>query len=284
MSLDATVCNRGYGLTELQNKVQREAENYIRVWNGVFYENSYFDHQLTGFVAETSRSFSQFINKAGTERPADERDYCTATSLGTDLNAASVETTADVFFLLDNMPAMGEGFDEEVNVVTNVVRRLTLGRNAGSVTVLVNSQMQNDVNLVDDYGNQILTPLYALAYNTTSSQCASCRTAWYDNSQTKINERPLLMELINKTLMEFDAPSDYLPGIPSKNFIWFDYGSLMKIPTEREAKNRYEDFKWRLRYEHRDVHFIMATLNKEDFKDMLIRDDDWIQMGVGSDT
>ncbi|CAG2181458.1 unnamed protein product, partial [Oppiella nova] len=92
------------------------------------------------------------------------------------------------------------------------------------------------------------------------------------------------MELINRTLMEFDAPSESLAGIPSKNFIWFDFGSLRPAPTDRESKRRYEDFKWRLRYEHRDVNVFMATLNKEDFKDLLSRDENWIQMGMGSDS
>ena len=69
LSTDSGVCNRGYGLVgELQNKVQREAENYIRVWNGVFYEGSYFDNQLTGFIAETWPSFYQYLNKAGNEK------------------------------------------------------------------------------------------------------------------------------------------------------------------------------------------------------------------------
>jgi hypothetical protein len=92
------------------------------------------------------------------------------------------------------------------------------------------------------------------------------------------------MELINRTLMEFDAPSESLAGIPSKNFIWFDFGSLRPAPTDRESKRRYEDFKWWLRYEHRDVNVFMATLNKEDFKDLLSRDENWIQMGMGSDS
>jgi hypothetical protein len=70
---DSTVCNRGYGLVgELENKIQREAENYIRVWNGVFYENAFPDNQLTGFIGETWRSFYPFLNKAGTERPSGE--------------------------------------------------------------------------------------------------------------------------------------------------------------------------------------------------------------------
>ena len=111
----------------------------------------------------------------------EERDYCTTTSVGTDYKSATIETSTDVFFMLDNMPAEGEGFDEEIKMVTNIARQLSLGRNAGSVTVLVNSQMQNNIDLVDDNGFQINTPMYAIAYNTTSSQCASCRTAWFDN-------------------------------------------------------------------------------------------------------
>ena len=81
------------------------------------------------------------------------------------------------------MPAQGGGNEEEIEIVTQVVKTLNLGRNAGSVTVLVNAQGQPNPSLVDDNNVQLNPPLYTLVYNTTSSQCASCRTAWFDNSQ-----------------------------------------------------------------------------------------------------
>ena len=98
-----------------------------------------------------------------------------------------------------------------------------------------------------------------------------------------LTDRPLLMELVNKTLMEFELRKADLPGVPSKNFVWFDYGNLKPAPTDRENKRRYEDFKWRLRYQHRDVTLFMATINKDDVKDLLRRDDDWIPIGQGLD-
>ena len=94
----------------------------------------------------------------------------------------------------------------------------------------------------------------------------------------------MIMELINKTLMEFELKKADLSGVPSKNFVWFDYGNLKPVPTDRESKRRYEDFKWRLRYEHRDVTFFMATINQDNIKDLLRRDEDWIAVGQGTDT
>jgi len=98
-----------------------------------------------------------------------------------------------------------------------------------------------------------------------------------------ITDRPLLMELINRTLMEYELKKADLPAVPAKNFIWFDFGNLKPVPTDREQKRKYDDFKWRLRYEHRDVTFFLATINKDNIKDLIRRDEDWIQMGQGSD-
>ena len=91
--------------------------------------------------------------------------------------------------MLDNSPAQGaqgshvDGMKEEIEIITQVVKSLNLGRNAGSVTIVVNSQGSANPNIVDENNVQLNPPLYALAYNTTSSQCATCRAAWFDNSQ-----------------------------------------------------------------------------------------------------
>jgi len=99
--------------------------------------------------------------------------------------------------------------------------------------------------------------------------------------QMSITDRPLLLELINKTLLEYESKKADLPGVPSKSFVWFDYGNLKPAPTDREQKKKYDDFKWRLRYEHRDVAFFMATINKDSIKDLLRRHEDWIEVGKG---
>jgi hypothetical protein len=278
---DSGVCNRQYGITtDLQNKIPREAENYIRIWNGVYYFNRHPDTQLTGFVSETWNIFNKFLQKAGQDKTSEERDFCNP-PVGTDMRSFPCESSADVFFMLDNMPAEGTGNREEIEIITQVVKTLNLGKDAGSVSVLVNAQGSSNPSIVDENNMQLNPPLYALAYNTTSSQCASCRAAWFDNRQTSITDRPLLLELINKTLMEYESKKADLPGVSSKSFVWFDYGSLKQAPTDREQKKKYDDFKWRLRYEHRDVTFFMATINKDSVKDLLRRDEDWIQVGKG---
>ncbi|XP_054166899.1 uncharacterized protein LOC128964334 [Oppia nitens] len=284
LASDSGVCNRGYGLsTELNNKVSREAENYIRLWNGVFYEGTFQDNQLTGFVQETWQSFQRFLNKAGNDKSSDERTFCMQGLTGSDIKTAPLETSADVLFMLDNMGARGQAFDEELELITRVSRSLYLSRTGGSISVLVNSQGVNNLpNIVDDNNQQLNTPLYALAYNTTSSQCATCRAAWFENNQMGITDRALLMELINRTLTDFDRPTETLAAIPSKSFVWFDFGNMKPAPTDREQKRKYDDFKWRLRYENRDTNIFMATLNNEDIKDLLARDSNWIQMGTGN--
>ena len=103
------------------------------------------------------------------------------------------------------------------------------------------------------------------------------------SGQMSSTDRPLIMELVNRTLMEFELKKADLAGVPSKSLIWFGYGNLKPVPTDRENKRKYEDFKWRLRYEHRDVTFFMANLNQDSIKNLLRRDEDWIQVGQGTD-
>jgi hypothetical protein len=63
---DSGVCNRQYGITtDLQNKIPREAENYIRIWNGVYYSNVFPDNQLTGYISEIWHQFYLSMQKAG---------------------------------------------------------------------------------------------------------------------------------------------------------------------------------------------------------------------------
>ena len=71
LAADASVCQRQYGVeADLQNKLKSEAENYIRVWNGAFYQGSYFDNQLTGFVGETWAPFYRELREASTDKPS----------------------------------------------------------------------------------------------------------------------------------------------------------------------------------------------------------------------
>ena len=118
----------------------------------------------------------------------EERDYCNPI-VGTDIKTMPCESSADVFFMLDNMPAEEQGNKEEIEIITQVAKGLSLGRNAGSISVLVNAQGMSNPSIVDDNNQQLNPPLYALAYNTTSSQCASCRAAWYDNSEYLSQEK-----------------------------------------------------------------------------------------------
>jgi len=101
------------------------------------------------------------------------------------MKSAPCESSADVFFMLDNMPAQEVGNKEEIEIITQVAKTLNLGRNYGSVSVLVNSQGSSNPSIVDENNQPINVPLYAIAYNTTSSQCASCRAAWFDNSTSQ---------------------------------------------------------------------------------------------------
>lgn len=71
LTSDSSFCRRSNGVAgDLQNKLRGEAENYIRVWNGAFYQGAYSDNQLTGFVDQTWPQFYRELNEASTDRPS----------------------------------------------------------------------------------------------------------------------------------------------------------------------------------------------------------------------
>ena len=95
-----------------------------------------------------------------------------------------------------------------------------------------------------------------------------------------ITERPKLLELINRTLMEYELKKADLPGVPSKSFVWFNYDTMQQIPSEREQRRRYDEMKWRLRYEHRDIPYFLLGLNREPIKDLIRQEEHFISVGT----
>lgn len=90
-----------------------------------------------------------------------------------------VESNTDVFFLLDinqNCNSKTINCKKQALFVKELLKKLNLKRNSGSVSVLYNSKAIDDPNLVDDEMKKVLIPIQAAVYNSTSIECASCKT------------------------------------------------------------------------------------------------------------
>ena len=82
--------------------------------------------------------------------------------------------------------------------------------------------------------------------------------------------------------MEYELKKADLPGVPSKTFIWFNYDTMQPIPSDKEQRRKYEDMKWRLRYEHRDIPYFLLGLNREPIKDLIGQEEHFIRVGTNS--
>ena len=191
MSSDSGYCIRSYQNSELTNKLEAEAMSYARVWKAL---NRYpeEDNEITGYISESRGQFLSYLSNDAIQKPSDDNEFCTL-QISTDIKTAPCESASDVFFLIDIQGRI----DEQIAFVTEIVRNLDLRRYAGSVTILANTQSIGSIpGLVDENNLPIVVPLNPLAYNTTSSQCASCRVAWIDNSKMTL-KLLMIMMIIN---------------------------------------------------------------------------------------
>lgn len=118
------------------------------------------------------------MNNNGATYPSGDSGYCKP-SKETDIRYAPCEAVSDVLFLID----IQGRFDQQIVFLTEVIRNMDLRRNGGSVTVLANTHYNQSIfDYVDENKMTNFTPLTPLAYNTTISQCASCRVAWFNKS------------------------------------------------------------------------------------------------------
>ena len=124
--------------------------------------------------------FFDYLSNNAMPYPSEDKEFCSS-SIQPDIKLAPCETVSDAIILID---IQGQR-EEQITFITEVIRNLDLRRNGGAVTVLVNTHLNGsipDLIIADDNNLPINVPLTPLAYNTTSSQCASCRIAWFDNS------------------------------------------------------------------------------------------------------
>ena len=90
--------------------------------------------------------------------------------------------------------------------------------------------------------------------------------------------RPKLLELINISLMEYESTKADLAGVPSKSFIWFNYGTMQPIPTDKEQRRQYDQMIRNLKYKHRDIPYFLLALNFDSIKDLVRQDDHFVSV------
>lgn len=89
------------------------------------------------------------------------------------------------------------------------------------------------------------------------------------------------IEQVNKTLFNFEwASRTNMTAVPGKTFVLFNAVSqIQDPPKDGDRRNSYNDFVWRLRYQHRDVPIIVVSTQTDRFKDLAKEDQDLQQYG-----
>ena len=170
-------CNRSYILSQSKNNIEYDGLSYCRIWKTV---NNYTmdDSKIIDKIKEVRDFLFDHMDAHAVTYPPGDSDYCEPLK-ETDIKYVPCESANDVFFLID---IQGK-FDEQTAFITEVIRNMDLRRYSGSVTVLANTQYNQSIfDYIDENKMTIFTPLTPLAYNTTKSQCASCRVAWFNKS------------------------------------------------------------------------------------------------------
>ena len=176
---DTGCCIRSSLLTELSDNLIKEVFNYAHIWIAI---NDYplDDSSITIDINPIKSQFFNYLSYNAMPYPYEDKEFCTSL-IQPDINSAPCEAVSDAIILID---IQGQR-EEQITFITEVIRNLDLRRNGGAVTVLANSQLNgsiSDLIITDDNNLPINISLTSLVYNTTSSQCASCRIAWFDNS------------------------------------------------------------------------------------------------------
>lgn len=151
--------------------------SYGRIWKTI---NNYTidDSKIINKIEEVKEFLFDHMETRAVIYPPGDSDYCEPLK-ETHIKYVPCEAANDVFFLIDIQGKL----DEQVAFITEVVRNMDLRRYGGSVTVLTNTQYNQSIfDYIDENKMTIFAPLTPLAYNTTTSQCASCRVAWFNKS------------------------------------------------------------------------------------------------------
>ena len=170
MLIDTGYCKRKSLITDLKTNLEKHVQNYARLWKAL--NNLLIDDlQILQIINKYKSDLFNFIENYVGVYPDDDNVFCNR-QVKNDIRPDRWEVSNDVFIMIDVNGCM----EEQILYVTELVRRLDLGPNGGSVTVLANAHSNGSIP--DGNNHPILT---SLVYNTTSSQVASCRVASFDN-------------------------------------------------------------------------------------------------------
>lgn len=168
---DTGYCTRESLMTDLKTNLEKQMQNYARVWKAL---NNYLidDSQIVQIISQFKVYLLEFIKNYVMTHPYDDNDFCTP-PVQNDIISAPFEASSDVFIMID----VNGQIDEQSTFITELVRHLDLRPHGSSVTILANAYSNGPIPDRNNYPT-----LTSIAYNTTSSQFASCRVIWFDKS------------------------------------------------------------------------------------------------------
>lgn len=196
--------------------------------------------------------YNDYVGKLETKDSASQGyhhayDICTRVKVS---EVAEYDTPVDLFVVLDVSERNTVGLDHQIDVVGHLAGHMDIGNGAGSVTVLLNSRG----------GQQVFIK------NETNSACATCKLTRMDLRGVERDNLASTLELLNRTLKEYEEARRYEPGVPAKTVIFFHYD----ISPVDEDLNRLKDAKRILHTGHRDVHIFAVGNNNGEILEYIV--------------
>nr|XP_027204684.1 uncharacterized protein LOC113798363 [Dermatophagoides pteronyssinus] len=250
--LGISYCDRGNEKPQ-QNDLSNEINTYSIIYSALQ------DMQEMNVQAN---SFASVLDKASQT----QTDICRTRPTTLDQNAPC-ETPSDLIFVIDPKQ---ENFNKTALIVDDIVTKINkIGRYAGTVSVFVNSN--SNKNLVQLPSGPGGWPLSALIFNSTNIGLVSCSFRQDNLMFSAQNSFGKFFKELNQTISNYrywNGKRKSLNDQASINVIIIDYDTL-KLPTDSKELDDYNWYKDSLKYDNRDVRYLVISNDQKNFIDIL---------------
>lgn len=234
------------------------SQSYNRIYNYIFSrENTVYRGDLLSTALDQAAAVQDFCT---TKRPSGNLD-----------NNSPSETPSDIIFVVDPKT------DQEEQLVSSLISKISkIDRYGGAVSVFLNSNQRTNVELPTGPGGW---PLGALVFNSTNTGSVVCQITPQTTS-TPITSLGKYLMGVNQTILDYKwwTPRRWFTGVPSKNVILIDSGTLV-MPTSGPEKDDYYTYKEALKWRNRDVFYGVVSPNKDLFKEFVREEADILTIG-----
>ncbi|OTF72889.1 hypothetical protein BLA29_000066 [Euroglyphus maynei] len=185
------ICNRyNYIESSLKDDLVEESRKFLTIWNNYHYDNIYDESRVDGYINSLKETVMNVLKKASSPNE-EEKNLCYET-ITNNIKEQQCESKANTFFILDISQSCNQKNNQnqddqlclkQATYINELTKNMRMKRNSGSISVLYNARPVENPTLVDDRMMPINTSLYSVAYNSVSSECASCKAIYGDTGK-----------------------------------------------------------------------------------------------------